>query len=245
MNVLDYISQERALGHPLLAVLIDPEKVACVEALLPYIDLPDIVLIGGSTGSCSPEFIGKIRSHTTRPLVLFPGRIEQVARGADALLFLSMLSSRCPEVLITPHIQAACAIRKSGLECIATGYILVDGGKKSSVEIATHSDPIPQSEVATIVSTAVAGQLLGKQLIYLEAGSGASTPVSGEIIRAVRSQVDVGLLVGGGICSIEAMAVAFSAGADIVVIGNHFESHPEQVPLFMSYKNAYVQRQHR
>lgn len=245
MRILDYISRERALGHPLLAVLIDPEKAECVEALLPYIDVPDILLIGGSTGSCSPEFIDKIRRYTTRPLILFPGRIEQVARGADALLFLSMLSSRCPDVLITPHIQAACTIRSSGLECIATGYILVDGGKKSSVEIATHSEPIPQTDVTTIVSTAVAGQLLGKQLIYLEAGSGANTPVSEEIIRAVRSQVDVGLLVGGGICSPEGMVAAFSAGADIVVIGNHFEFHPEQVPQFMSYKEAYVSRRYR
>jgi putative glycerol-1-phosphate prenyltransferase len=116
------------------------------------------------------------------------------------------------------------------------GYILIDGGRKSSVEIVSNCTPIPQSEVDRIVSTAVAGQLLGKQLIYLEAGSGAKMPISSDIIRIVRTQLQVPLIVGGGICTPNAMLQAFEAGADIVVIGNHFEQHPDEIDNFVQIK---------
>ena len=114
--------------------------------------------------------------------------------------------------------------------------ILVDGKRKSSVEIATNTQSIPQSDVSTIVQTAVAGQLLGKQLIYLEAGSGAQIPVSAEIIRAVRAELQIPLIVGGGITTPEAMIRAFEAGADIVVIGNHFEQYPDEIADFVRIK---------
>jgi putative glycerol-1-phosphate prenyltransferase len=116
------------------------------------------------------------------------------------------------------------------------GYILIDGDRKSSVEIATQCIPIPQNNIREIVSTAIAGQLLGKQLIYLEAGSGAKTPISAEIIRAVREQLSVPLIVGGGITTPEAMLHAFEAGADVVVIGNHFEQNPDEIDEFVRIK---------
>jgi putative glycerol-1-phosphate prenyltransferase len=116
------------------------------------------------------------------------------------------------------------------------GYILIDGGRKSSVEIATNTQSVPQTDISTIVQTAVAGQLLGKQLIYLEAGSGAKMPVSAEVIRAVRAKLQIPLIVGGGITSPETMIRAFEAGADIVVIGNHFEQYPDEIADFVRIK---------
>ena len=245
MSVLSYIQSQHLAGHPLLAVLLDPEKPAAGKALLPHLNGVDLVLVGGSTSAeCADfaDFIGLIRAHTTRPVVLFPGNVAQFTPEADALLFLSLLTARTSDVLIEPHIATALAIRQSGVECIPMGYILVDGGRVSSVQRTTHSTPLPQNDIPAIVHTAIAGELLGKDLIYLEAGSGAQTPVSRSIIRAVREQTSVPLLVGGGICTPVQMTDAYIAGADIVVIGNHFEHHPEQLSLFIQAKNDYATR---
>jgi putative glycerol-1-phosphate prenyltransferase len=120
------------------------------------------------------------------------------------------------------------------------GYILVDGERQSAVERVSGCTPIAQGAVVNVINHAVAGQLLGKQLIYLEAGSGAKTPVSTEIIRAVRQVIDVPLIVGGGITTEQQMLSAFSAGANIVVVGNHFEQHPEDLPRFLQAKLSYI-----
>jgi putative glycerol-1-phosphate prenyltransferase len=173
---------------------------------------------------------------TERPVVLFPGNIAQFTPNANALLFLTLLNARTPDILIEPHIQVAQQVLQSGIETISMGYILIDGDRKSSVEIATKCTPIRQNEVDEIVSTAIAGQLLGKQLIYLEAGSGAKTPVSSEAIRAVRAQLSIPLIVGGGITTPQAMLDAFEAGADVVVIGNYFEQNPEEIKEFVRVK---------
>ena len=240
MNILSHIQSSQQAHRPQLAVLLDPEKPSACEALLPYTAGVDMLFVGGSTGDNSADFIRFIRSQTPCPIVLFPGNVAQFTPDADALLFLSMLNARTPDVLIEPHIQAATAIRQSGIESIPMGYILIDGGRTSSVEQTTHSIPLSQADIPTIVSTAIAAELLGKQLIYLEAGSGAHTPVSTEIIHNVRAQTTVPLIVGGGIRTPLAMKNAFDAGADIVVIGNHFEQHPQQLPLFVETKDHYV-----
>lgn len=245
MSVLSYIQSQHLAGHPLLAVLLDPEKPASCEALFPHLNNVDLVLVGGSTGAECADFagfIGLIRAHTTRPVVLFPGNVAQFTPTADALLFLSLLTARTPDVLIEPHIRAASAIRSSHIESIPMGYILIDGGHLSSVQRTTHSTPLPQTDIPAIVNTAIAGELLGKQLIYLEAGSGAQTPVAQSIIHAVREQISVPLIVGGGIGTTAQMTDAYQAGADIVVIGNHFEHHPEQLPAFIKAKNDYAAR---
>jgi len=213
-----------------LAVLLDPEHD--IPFAKGELDRADVIFVGGSTGSLTTEFVDKVRSLSKRPIVLFPGNPSQFAPNADALLFLSVLSSRNPNMLLTPHIAAAEVIHQSGIEVIPMGYILIDGGNYSSVQRASHSTPIPQSDIEQIVSTALAGEMLGKRLIYLEAGSGAKNPVSIDIIRAVKAAISIPLIVGGGITTPEAMRAAFEAGADIVVIGNHFEKHPEQLPLF-------------
>ena len=230
MNILEYIRTKQQMHQHMLAVLLDPEHT--IPFAPGQLDAADLILVGGSTGGISPDFIGQIRSLTRRPVVLFPGNPQQFTPQADALLFLSVLSSRNADLLVGQQIAAAATIQASGIETIPMGYILIDGGKDTAVLRASHSTPLSQSDIPTIVSTALAGQMMGKQLIYLEAGSGAKTPVSIDIIRAVRSVLSIPLIVGGGITTPDAMKAAFRAGADIVVIGNHFEHHPEQLPLF-------------
>ena len=236
MAIIQQIVSAKAQSRKLLVVLIDPDKPAAVEAVCPYLSLPDMIFIGGSTGDQCETCIAQLRQTTERPIMLFPGNIAQFTPTADALLFLSLLNARTPDVLIQPHIHIAQQVLQSGIETIPMGYILIDGDRKSSVEIATKCTPIPQSNIREIVSTAIAGQLLGKQLIYLEAGSGAKTPISAEIIHAVRAQLSVPLIVGGGITTSEAMLRAFDAGADVVVIGNHFEQNPDEIDEFVRIK---------
>lgn len=236
MAIIQEIVSAKAQSRKLLVVLIDPDKPAAVEAVCPYLSLPDMIFIGGSTGDQCDTCIAQLRQTTERPIMLFPGNIAQFTPNADALLFLSLLNARTPDVLIQPHIHIAQQVLQSGIETIPMGYILIDGDRKSSVEIATQCIPIPQSNIREIVSTAIAGQLLGKQLIYLEAGSGAKTPISAEIIHAVRAQLNVPLIVGGGITTPEAMLHAFEAGADVVVIGNHFEQNPDEIDEFVRIK---------
>ena len=236
MAIIQQIVSAKVQSRKLLVVLIDPDKPAAVEAVCPYLSLPDMIFIGGSTGDQCETCIAQLRQTTERPIMLFPGNIAQFTPTADALLFLSLLNARTPDVLIQPHIHIAQQVLQSGIETIPMGYILIDGDRKSSVEIATKCTPIPQSNIREIVSTAIAGQLLGKQLIYLEAGSGAKTPISAEIIHAVRAQLSVPLIVGGGITTPDAMLHAFDAGADVVVIGNHFEQNPDEIDEFVRIK---------
>ena len=236
MAIIKQIVSAKVQSRKLLVVLVDPDKPAAVDVVCPYLSLSDMIFVGGSTGQQCEECIAQLRTATERPVVLFPGNIAQFTPNADALLFLTLLNARTPDILIQPHIQVAQQVLQSGIETISMGYILIDGDRKSSVEIATKCTPIRQNEVDEIVSTAIAGQLLGKQLIYLEAGSGAKTPVSSEVIRAVRAQLSIPLIVGGGITTPQAMLDAFEAGADVVVIGNHFEQNPDKIGEFVRIK---------
>ena len=216
MSILSRIIDCKKQHRPLLAILVDPNKPAAYQALLPYLQEVDFVFVGGSTGESIEPCIAALRQHTNSPLVLFPGNIAQFSPHADALLFLSLLNARDADMLITPHIKVAKQVLQSGIESIPMGYILLDGERRSSVE-----------------------KVLGKQLIYLEAGSGAKKVVSADIIRAVREQLQVPLIVGGGICTPQMMLQGYEAGADVVVIGNHFEQYPDELPLFIHTLSEY------
>ena len=242
MEVMNTILSARAAGKKLLAVLLDPEKPFHPELFAQA--LPDLIFVGGSTGTNAEKLVHTLKSlnlqssifnlQSSIPIILFPGNISQFTPEADALLFLSVLSSSNPDMLTGAHIRAARAVEQSGIESIPMGYILIDGGCESAVERTTGSAPIARTDTDRIVNTAIAAQLLGKQLVYLEAGSGAAVPVAPETVTAVRKHLSIPLIVGGGICTPEQMKAAFAAGADIVVIGNHFESHPTDLPLFCS-----------
>lgn len=243
MEVLNRIIEARRQGRKLLALLLDPEKTRPDSLPLGPENGPDIVLVGGSTGRGSDELIAAVRAQTSAPVVLFPGSAEQVSAEADALLFLSLLSGRDAEWLVGEQVRAARMVKQSGLETIPTGYILIDGGAETSVMRVTGTCPISPQDINQIVDTALAAEMMGKQLVYLEAGSGARTPVSPEIIRAVREAIALPLVVGGGIRTPEAMQAALDAGADIVVIGNHFETHPEALKEFCNFQNGSINNQ--
>lgn len=239
MSVLEHIRHNAAAGVKMLAVLLDPAKPVDLQRVAALIAQSGVslVLIGGS-GYTEPvdSYLLRLRQCLADSdarschILLFPGDICQFSPEADALLFLSLLSCRDAELLVGKHISVARRVQESGIETIPMGYILVDGGSVSTVQQVTAAQPL--SDADAVVSTAVAGVLLGKQLIYLEAGSGAAVSVSPDIISAVRSRISVPLLVGGGVRTTGQLTAAFQAGADIVVVGNWFESHPEDIPLF-------------
>ena len=241
-----------SLKNRSLALLLDPEK-ANLDALPLAPDcLPDYIFVGGSTGGNPTAFIRALKeklSSTSSPLhggiegglpiILFPGSADQFTPEADAILYLSLLSGRNPEYLVDQQVRSARAIHDSSVTVIPTAYILIDGGVETSTMRVTGTKPLSPSDLPTIIDTCIAAELMGKKAIYLEAGSGAKTPVSPDIIREVRKNTSVTLIVGGGIRTPEAMQAAYSAGADIVVIGNHFESHPEDLNSFLTAKRSY------
>ncbi|HIB46957.1 MAG TPA: geranylgeranylglyceryl/heptaprenylglyceryl phosphate synthase [Flavobacteriaceae bacterium] len=217
-----------ALQQKLLAVLVDPEQFQPELAAMFLTQIPKEtthLFVGGSSvpNGLTALVVESLKKHTNKPIVLFPGDASQITPQADALLFLSLLSGRNPEYLIGQQVKAIPAIKKSNLEIIATGYLLIDGGNSSAVARVTGTEPMAQHEVQLIVDTAKAGELLGAKLIYLEAGSGAAFPVSEEIIRAVKKELTIPLIVGGGIRTEAQKKKAYDAGADMVVMGTVFE----------------------
>ena len=224
------------------ALLLDPEK-ANLDAL-PITDLchPDYIFVGGSTGGDTTDFIRALKeklpiTNHQLPIILFPGNSSQFSPEADGILFLSLLSGNNPEYIVGQQIKSARAVHDSHLNFVPTAYVLIDGGVETSTMRVTGTKPLDPKDVKTIVDTCIAAELMGKKAIYLEAGSGAITPVSTDVIKAVREAVSVTLIVGGGIRTPEAMNAAYRAGADIVVIGNHFESHPEELEKFCRHND--------
>lgn len=242
-NIYQLIQEKKAAGQKMLAVLLDPDKCSNVgQTLFECISnaRPDFVFVGGSVVDGSVDHLVRtLKQYLSFPVVLFPGDARQFTPNADALLLLSLISGRNPDLLIGQHVNAAMAIKRSSIEVIPTGYILIEGGRLSAVERVSHTQPLPADCPEMVVATAVAAQLLGMQMVYLEAGSGALTSVSPEIIEAVSSELSIPLVVGGGIRTIEQINNALSAGADLLVIGNHFEAHPEDMLPFAETVRSY------
>lgn len=216
-------------GKKSLAILIDPDKFSLLEAEKFMAIIPDETthfFVGGSiiTNGNTRDTVCKLKSISDLPIFLFPGDYTQIAPEADALLFLSLLSGRNAEYLVGQHVKSISTLKDSNLEIISTGYLLLDGGNKSSVERVTKTPPMSQNDLNTIVNTAVAGQYMGAKLIYLEAGSGANTPVNASIIKSVKEVIDVPLIVGGGIRTEAQKNDAYEAGADLIVMGTAFEN---------------------
>ena len=228
--------------HRSLALLLDPEKANLDVLPISAECCPDYIFVGGSTGGDTTAFVRALKeklpiTNYQLPIILFPGNAAQFTPEADAILYLSLLSGDNPEYLVG-QIKSARAIHNAQIEAIPTAYILIDGGVETSTMRVTQTSPIPSDQIDRIVDTCIAAELMGKKAIYLEAGSGAKTPISSDIIAAVRAQTKCTLIVGGGIRTPEAMNTAYDAGADVVVIGNHFESHPEELQKFLSAKRS-------
>lgn len=216
-----------------LAVLIDPDKQS-EETLPRLIELSEnarvnFFFVGGSLllEDRFEKTIAFIKEHSKIPVIIFPGNNYQVSKKADAILFLSLISGRNAEYLIGQQVVAASAIKEAGLEVIPTGYMLIDGGRTSATSYITQTIPIPNDKADIAVATALAGEMLGMKLIYLEAGSGARNAVSADMIQAVKKRISVPLIVGGGICTPEQAEEICKAGADIIVVGNILEKEPE------------------
>ena len=225
-NILKAISKREKL----LAVLIDPDKMT-IEMVSNFItkvnnSIATHIFVGGSTveESATEKLVAEIKKHTTLPIVLFPGDVSQITNKADALLFLSLISGRNPDYLIGKHVASVSKLRKMHLEVLPTGYLLIENGKETAVQKVTNTKPMSLEHIQSIVDTAKAGELLGMKLIYIEAGSGALHPIPSEIIKRVKNELDIPLIVGGGIRTKEQLLLAYDSGADLVVIGTAIEN---------------------
>jgi phosphoglycerol geranylgeranyltransferase len=244
MTLYKTILLNREANRKMMAVLLDPDQcrgsvLASTVAALKS-DTPDFIFVGGShTVSPVDSLIELLKDEVKTNIVLFPGNASQFSTKADALLYLSLLSGRNAEFLIGQHLNSAIAIKKSNVQVIPTGYLLIDGGKPSSVEYISNTRPIPRDKKEIALSTAVAGELLGMRMIYLEAGSGAEIAVSTEMIEFVSAGLSLPLIVGGGIKTTQQLTAAFDAGADIVVVGNAIESEPSRISEFVQCTRSY------
>ncbi len=229
MNIYQNIVSAKKEGKKLLAVLIDPEKMDLkhIPGFFEKVhkSITTHIFVGGSTDkdNQTESLVMAVKKETNLPVILFPGDVSQITNKADGILFLSLLSGRNPEYLIGQQIKAAPILKNSPLESIPTGYILIDGKKETATQKVSNTKPISQEKTTRILHTSLAGEFSGKQLIYLEAGSGATQVVSQNIIEMVSNKITVPLVVGGGIHTKKQLESAFNAGADIVVIGTAFE----------------------
>jgi putative glycerol-1-phosphate prenyltransferase len=233
MNNLNSLKEKQVQGKKSIAVLIDPDKVTDVALLHHLINLAsencvDYFFVGGSlvTTTNLSEIVQTIKEQVSIPVILFPGNSIQIDPSADAILFLSLISGRNPELLIGQHVVAAPIIRNTRLEVIPTGYMLIGSGRTTSVAYISNTTPIPDDKSSLAACTAMAGEMLGLQLMYLDAGSGAEKEISARMISAVRKAVRVPLIVGGGINTAQKARTALEAGADMIVIGNALEKNP-------------------
>jgi phosphoglycerol geranylgeranyltransferase len=224
--------QKKRVRRKSFALLVDPDKVdesktdSLVE--LAVHARVDYLFVGGSLVVTDhlDQVVRQIKDRCKIPIILFPGTPSQVSPSADALLYLSLISGRNPDLLIGQHVVSAAAVRKSGLEIMSTGYILIDGGAPTTVSYITHSLPVPADKNEIALCTAMAGEMLGMKLIYMDAGSGARRPVSTEMIESVASGISIPLIVGGGIQDPEKVYLNARAGADLIVVGNAIEKDP-------------------
>ncbi len=214
------------------AVLVDPDKVndnsleelvsLCVDARVDYL------LVGGSLviSNYLDEAVQLIKNNCDIPVILFPGSPSQVSKYADALLYLSLISGRNPELLIGQHVISAPVVKQSGLEIMPTGYMVIDGGAPTTVSYISNASPLPSDKNEIAMCTAMAGEMLGMKLIYMDAGSGAKRAISESMIEKVAGCIDVPLIIGGGITNPEKAYLNCKAGADVIVVGNAIEKDP-------------------
>ncbi|MEY3874466.1 MAG: hypothetical protein RL363_1187 [Bacteroidota bacterium] len=228
----DKIVNSKAQSNKAFAVLIDPDKINDT-LLLKTIDIAleakvDFFFVGGSlvVTNTLDHIVAIIKKHCTIPVILFPGSPDQITPKADALLYLSLISGRNPELLIGQHVISAPFVKQSGLEIIPVGYMLINGGTPTTVSYISNTNPIPANKNDIATCTAMAGEMLGLKLIYMDAGSGAQHAIPAEMIQQVAKNIQIPLVVGGGITTPEKALENCVAGADIIVVGNAIEKDP-------------------
>ncbi len=229
MNIYQSLEKQKSLGKRSFAVLIDPDKVneLILDELIALSTAVkvDYFLVGGSLviSNQLDHVVQHIKKNCIIPVILFPGSSTHVSKYADALLYLSLISGRNPELLIGQHVVSAPFIKQSGLEVISTGYMLIDGGAPTTVSYISNANPIPADKNEIAMCTAMAGEMLGMKLIYMDAGSGAKRSITESMIEKVSQNISVPLIIGGGITDPEKAYLNCKAGADLIVIGNAIE----------------------
>ena len=229
ITIFQSLAEKKQRGKKSFAVLVDPDKVttALIDELL---DLSvtakvDYLLVGGSLviSNYLDDCVQHIKRNCDIPVILFPGSPSQISKYADALLYLSLISGRNPELLIGQHVVSAPFVKQSGLEIIPTGYMVIDGGAPTTVSYISNASPIPADKNEIAMCTAMAGEMLGMKIIYMDAGSGAKRAITEEMIEKVSQHIDIPLVVGGGILHPEKAYLNCKAGADVIVVGNAIE----------------------
>ncbi len=233
--IYDELVAKKKAGKTSLAILIDPDKTSNrqLDAQVRHgIDAEiDYFFVGGSliVNNVLDEYLTHIREQCDIPLILFPGNSFQLSHRADAILFLSLISGRNADLLIGKHVVTAPYLKTSPLEVLSTGYMLIDGGIDTTVSYISNTKPIPAQKTDVAICTAMAAEMLGMKLIFMDAGSGARNPVTTAMIEAVSNIVDVPLIVGGGIRDAEKAWANARAGADVIVVGNATEDNPSLI----------------
>jgi putative glycerol-1-phosphate prenyltransferase len=231
LNIHQQILEAKKEGQKLLAILLDPDKIVWkkLNHLLDKINHSPAthIFVGGSIiqATILEDLIRQLKQKTNLPVVIFPGDPSQISPQADAILFLSLLSGRNPDYLIEYQVQAAPILKKTNLEVISTGYILIESGNETAVARVSKTKPLNRKDFDLVLATAQAGEMLGNKLIYLEAGSGAKNAVPLEMIQLIAQNIQIPIIVGGGIVNLEGIQKAYNAGADLVVIGTAFENN--------------------
>src|SRR5437868_6565516 len=228
-SIYHLLSERKKLAKKSFAVLIDPDKVTdrdTMQVVEQAVNAGvDYLFVGGSlvVSNYLDECVQLIKRNCDIPVILFPGSPSQVSKYADALLYLSLISGRNPELLIGQHVVSAPFVRQSGLEIMSTGYMVIDGGAPTTVSYISNATPLPADKNEIAMCTAMAGEMLGMKLIYMDAGSGAKTPVTESMIEKVAKCISVPLIIGGGITEPEKAYLNCKAGADVIVVGNAIE----------------------
>lgn len=243
MLIIKSLQEKQALKYKSLAVLLDPDKIDLrgINALVnQYVEAGvDYFFVGGSliTGNSFFLLVEALKRQKGIPVIIFPGSNLHIHADADGILLLSLISGRNAELLIGQHVVAAPILKNSGLEILPTGYMLVESGKSTTVSYISNTLPIPHDKEDIALCTAMAGEMLGLKLIYMDGGSGAQQPVSQKMIAGVRKGISTPLIVGGGINTGHKAELAWQSGADVVVVGNGLESNPEILQEILEARN--------
>lgn len=232
-NIYSAIVQAKTENRKLLAILLDPDKIIWdnLGYLIQKINQSPAthVFIGGShvQNNILDELIVVLKQKINLPIILFPGNPSQISANADAILFLTLISGRNPDYLIEHQVNAVPILKKTKLEIISTGYMLIESGNETAVARVSNTKPLDRNDNNHATNTAQAGEMLGHKLIYLEAGSGAKQAVPVEMIKSVSNNIEIPLIVGGGIIDLHGIQKAYESGADLVVIGTAFENNAD------------------
>jgi len=243
MNVEGRI-RERSREEALLAVLLDPAKLDRDSARRISKDAreggADLILVGGSVGAglgLNDTILGA-KEGSDLPVILFPGNVDGVSPHADAILFMSLFNSSNPYWIVQAQALAAPVVKRMGIEAIPTAYLIVEPGQRSAAGWVGWANPIPRDKPEIALAYAMAAELLGIRWIYLEAGSGAESPVPVEMVAAIRSNTNLGIIVGGGLRSPSSVEERVRAGADVVVVGTHIEEGGDIASKVRAMKEA-------